>query len=116
MTYTLKDHEQAKDRLSRPHVPPVVKGGVGEVNRRINTEEHLPFRSRAPRTNPAHMLHDLRTGAGLTQAEAAQLLGFDTYGPVNRMETERQAVDGRTHRLIILWQRLGMVALLMAQP
>ena len=101
MTYTPKDHEQAKDRLSRPHVPPVVKDGVAEVNRRIN---------------PAHLLRDLRMAAGMTQTEAALVLGFDTYGPVNRMETERQAVDGRTLRLINLWQRLGLDALRMAQP
>ena len=99
MNYT--DYEQAKDRLSRPHVPPVVKDGVAEVNRR---------------TNPAHLLRDLRTAAGLTQTEAATLLGFDTYGPVNRMETERQAVDGRTLRLIHLWQRRGLDALRRAQP
>lgn len=61
--------------------------------------------------NPAYLLHDLRIMEGMNQTEAALLLGYAKYSPISRMENGTVAVDGRTRRLLRLWQTQGLEAL-----
>lgn len=65
---------------------------------------------------PAHTLQDLRKQAGLSQAEVAGLFGFNSYNTIGRMESGKGAIDPQSMRLLLLWQRQGLDALLAVQP
>lgn len=65
---------------------------------------------------PAHTLQDLRKRDGLTQAEAAALLGFADYNGVGRIESGLRQPNPQVRRLLCLWQRQGLAALQAVQP
>lgn len=65
----------------------------------------------SPVMNYAHALQDLRKREGLTQAQAAELLGYKWYAPVQRMESGKASITPQTQMLIKLWERHGSDAL-----
>lgn len=64
----------------------------------------------------AHTLQDLRRRDGLTQSEAAALLGFADYNGVGRIESGLRRPNPQAYRLMLLWQRQGLDALRAVQP